>query len=83
MDKHKCKSTVKQLFSEAMPYRISEVHQRASIAALTYISIVVLTYCRMEIRIHFNTETKRQISNERLMRVYKSIIIYLLKDSNQ
>jgi hypothetical protein len=83
MNKQKGKSTMKRLFSEATLHGIAEVHTCTSIVVLTHISIVVLTYCRMAIWIYFNREAKKQIAKSAMKRIYKSIIIYLLKDSNQ
>jgi hypothetical protein len=66
---------MKRLFSEATLHGIAEVH--------TCTSIVVLTYCRMAIRIYFNREAKKQTTKSAMKRIYKSIVIHLLKDSNQ
>jgi hypothetical protein len=59
MNKQKCKSAMKRLFSEATLHGIAGVHTCQSIVVLTQISLVVLTYCRMAIWIYFNREAKK------------------------
>jgi hypothetical protein len=83
MNKQKCKYTMKRLFTGAMLYEITETHTCTGVVALTYTSIVVLTYCRMEMWIYFNIETCKYINKLAMKRIYKSLIIHLLKDSNQ
>jgi hypothetical protein len=74
---------MKQLFSEATLYRIAEAQTCTGIVVLTQISIVVLTYCRMAIRIYFNRETKESTGKSAMKCIYKTIFIYLFKDSKQ
>jgi hypothetical protein len=83
MNKQKCKSTMKRLFSEARLHGIAKVHTCTSVVVPMQISIVALTYCRMAIWIYFNSETGKQIGKSTMICIYKSIIIHLFKDSKQ
>jgi hypothetical protein len=83
MNKQKYKSTVKQLFSEITLHGIAEVHACTGIVVLMYISIVVQMYCRMAMWIYFNRETEKHTGKSTMKRIYKSIVIHLLRDKKQ
>jgi hypothetical protein len=83
MNRQKCKYTKQRIFSAATLYKTAEAHTCTGTVALTHISPAVHTCCRMAVRICFREKTETHTTKSTMKRIYKSIIIYLLRDSNQ
>jgi hypothetical protein len=83
MNRQKCKYAKKRLSGEATLHGTAGVHTCTGLTVLTYISPAVHTCCRAAMKICFKDETGKYSAKSAMKRIYKSIIIYSLKDSNQ
>jgi hypothetical protein len=83
MNRQKCKYTMRRLSGETTPHGIAEVHTCTGVAVPTHISPAVHTCCRVATKNYFRDETGRHTAKSVMKRIYKSIFIHLLKDSNQ
>jgi hypothetical protein len=74
---------MKRLSGETTLHGIAEVHTCTGAVVPTHVSPAVHTCCRMAMRICFKSETGRHTAKSAMERIYKSIFIHFLKDSNQ